>query len=486
MKSANDTLEELAGREYKYGFITDIESDTVPPGLNEDIIRLISAKKNEPEFMLAWRLKAYRHWAKLEKNQAEPKWAMVHYPAIDYQAISYYSAPKNKGDAPKSLAEVDPELLNTYEKLGIPLREQERLAGVAVDAVFDSVSVATTFKGKLAEMGVIFCSFSEALQNHPDLVQKYLGSVVPYTDNFFAALNSAVFTDGSFCYIPKGVRCPMELSTYFRINAAETGQFERTLIIAEERASVSYLEGCTAPMRDKNQLHAAVVELIAHDDARIKYSTVQNWYPGDAQGRGGIYNFVTKRGKCLGKRSNISWTQVETGSAITWKYPSCLLQGDDSVGEFYSVALTNNYQQADTGTKMIHIGKNTKSTIVSKGISAGHGQNTYRGLVKIMKGATGARNYSQCDSLLLGDKCGAHTFPYLEVLNSTSQVEHEASTSKIGEDQLFYCRQRGISTEDAVNLIVSGFCRQVFRELPMEFAVEAQKLLGVSLEGSVG
>jgi Fe-S cluster assembly protein SufB len=486
MKSANDTLEELAGREYKYGFITDIESDTVPPGLNEDIIRLISAKKNEPEFMLEWRLKAYRHWAKLEKNQAEPKWAMVHYPAIDYQAISYYSAPKNKGDAPKSLAEVDPELLNTYEKLGIPLREQERLAGVAVDAVFDSVSVATTFKGKLAEMGVIFCSFSEALQNHPDLVQKYLGSVVPYTDNFFAALNSAVFTDGSFCYIPKGVRCPMELSTYFRINAAETGQFERTLIIAEERASVSYLEGCTAPMRDKNQLHAAVVELIAHDDARIKYSTVQNWYPGDAQGRGGIYNFVTKRGKCLGKRSKISWTQVETGSAITWKYPSCLLQGDDSVGEFYSVALTNNYQQADTGTKMIHIGKNTKSTIVSKGISAGHGQNTYRGLVKIMKGAAGARNYSQCDSLLLGDKCGAHTFPYLEVLNSTSQVEHEASTSKIGEDQLFYCRQRGISTEDAVNLIVSGFCKQVFRELPMEFAVEAQKLLGVSLEGSVG
>ncbi len=486
MKSANDTLEELAGREYKYGFITDIESDTVPPGLNEDIIRVISAKKNEPEFMLEWRLKAYRHWAKLEKTQAEPKWAMVHYPAIDYQSISYYSAPKNKGDAPKSLAEVDPELLNTYEKLGIPLREQERLAGVAVDAVFDSVSVATTFKGKLAEMGVIFCSFSEALQNHPDLVQKYLGSVVPYTDNFFAALNSAVFTDGSFCYIPKGVRCPMELSTYFRINAAETGQFERTLIIAEERASVSYLEGCTAPMRDKNQLHAAVVELVAHDDAQIKYSTVQNWYPGDAQGRGGIYNFVTKRGKCLGKRSKISWTQVETGSAITWKYPSCLLQGDDSVGEFYSVALTNNYQQADTGTKMIHIGKNTKSTIVSKGLSAGHGQNTYRGLVKIMKGATGARNYSQCDSLLLGDKCGAHTFPYLEVLNSTSQVEHEASTSKIGEDQLFYCRQRGISTEDAVNLIVSGFCKQVFRELPMEFAVEAQKLLGVSLEGSVG
>jgi Fe-S cluster assembly protein SufB len=486
MKSANHTVEDLTRREYKYGFVTDIESDTVPPGLDEGIIRLISTKKNEPEFMLEWRLKAYRHWAKLEKTEAEPKWAMVHYPPIDYQAISYYSAPKNKGDGPKSLEEVDPELLKTYEKLGIPLLEQERLAGVAVDAVFDSVSVATTFKGKLAEMGVIFCSFSEALQNHPDLVQKYLGSVVPYTDNFFAALNSAVFSDGSFCYIPKGVRCPMELSTYFRINAAETGQFERTLIVAEERASVSYLEGCTAPMRDKNQLHAAVVELIAHDDAQIKYSTVQNWYPGDAQGRGGIYNFVTKRGKCLGKRSKISWTQVETGSAITWKYPSCLLQGDDSVGEFYSVDLTNNYQQADTGTKMIHMGKNTKSTIVSKGISAGHGQNTYRGLVKIMKGARGARNYSQCDSLLLGDKCGAHTFPYLEVLNSTSQVEHEASTSKIGEDQLFYCRQRGISTEDAVTLIVSGFCKQVFRELPMEFAVEAQKLLGVSLEGSVG
>jgi Fe-S cluster assembly protein SufB len=436
--------------------------------------------------MLEWRLKAYRHWAKLEKNQAEPKWAMVHYPAIDYQAISYYSAPRNKGEGPKSLEEVDPELLKTYDKLGIPLREQERLAGVAVDAVFDSVSVATTFKGKLAELGVIFCSFSEALQNHPELVQKYLGSVVPYTDNFFASLNSAVFSDGSFCYIPKGVRCPMELSTYFRINAAETGQFERTLIVAEEGSSVSYLEGCTAPMRDKNQLHAAVVELIAHDDAQIKYSTVQNWYPGDAEGRGGIYNFVTKRGKCAGKRAKISWTQVETGSAITWKYPSCLLQGDDSVGEFYSVALTNNYQQADTGTKMIHIGKNTKSTIISKGISAGHGQNTYRGLVKIMKGASGARNYSQCDSLLLGDKCGAHTFPYLEVFNSSAQVEHEASTSKIGEDQLFYCRQRGISTEDAVNLIVSGFCKQVFRELPMEFAVEAQKLLGVSLEGSVG
>ena len=486
MKPATNTVEDLARREYKYGFITDIEADTVPPGLNEEIIRFISAKKSEPEFMLEWRLKAYRHWAKLEKSEAEPKWAMVHYPPIDYQAIRYYSAPKSKSEGPKSLDEVDPELLAMYEKLGIPLREQEALAGVAVDAVFDSVSVATTFKGKLAELGIIFCSFSEAVQNHPDLVQKYLGSVVPYTDNFFATLNSAVFSDGSFCYIPKGVRCPMELSTYFRINAAETGQFERTLIVAEEGATVSYLEGCTAPMRDKNQLHAAVVELIAHKDAQIKYSTVQNWYPGDAEGKGGIYNFVTKRGKCLGARSKISWTQVETGSAITWKYPSCILQGDDSVGEFYSVALTNNYQQADTGTKMIHIGKNTKSTIVSKGISAGHGQNTYRGLVKIMKGASGARNYSQCDSLLLGDKCGAHTFPYLEVLNNASQVEHEASTSKIGEDQLFYCKQRGLSNEDAVNLIVNGFCKQVFRELPMEFAVEAQKLLGVSLEGSVG
>ena len=486
MKSETDTVQDLARREYKYGFFTDIESDTVPPGLSEEIIRFISAKKNEPEFMLEWRLKAYRHWAKLEKSQAEPKWANVHYPPIDYQAISYYSAPKNKGDQPKSLEEVDPELIKTYEKLGIPLREQERLAGIAVDAVFDSVSVATTFKGKLAELGIIFGSFSEAVQNHPDLVQKYLGSVVPYTDNFFASLNSAVFSDGSFCYIPKGVRCPMELSTYFRINAAETGQFERTLIVADEGSYVSYLEGCTAPMRDTNQLHAAVVELVAHKDAQIKYSTVQNWYPGDAEGRGGIYNFVTKRGKCLGDRSKISWTQVETGSAITWKYPSCILQGNDSVGEFYSVALTNNYQQADTGTKMIHMGKNTKSTIISKGISAGHGQNTYRGLVKIMKGATGARNYSQCDSLLLGDKCGAHTFPYLEVLNNKAQVEHEASTSKIGEDQLFYCKQRGIPTEDAVNMIVSGFCKQVFRELPMEFAVEAQKLLGVSLEGSVG
>jgi Fe-S cluster assembly protein SufB len=486
MKPATNTIADLARREYKYGFVTDIEADTVPPGLNEEIIRFISAKKNEPEFMLEWRLKAYRYWAKLEKSEAEPKWAMVHYPAIDYQAIRYYSAPKGKTEGPKSLDEVDPELLAMYEKLGIPLTEQAALAGVAVDAVFDSVSVATTFKGKLAELGIIFCSFSEAVQNHPELVQKYLGSVVPYTDNFFAALNAAVFTDGSFCYIPKGVRCPMELSTYFRINAADTGQFERTLIVAEEGATVSYLEGCTAPMRDKNQLHAAVVELVAHKDAQIKYSTVQNWYPGDAEGKGGIYNFVTKRGKCLGQRSKISWTQVETGSAITWKYPSCILQGDDSVGEFYSVALTNNYQQADTGTKMIHIGKNTKSTIVSKGISAGHGQNTYRGLVKIMKGANGARNYSQCDSLLLGDKCGAHTFPYLEVMNNASQVEHEASTSKIGEDQLFYCKQRGLSTEDAVNLIVNGFCKQVFKELPMEFAVEAQKLLSVSLEGSVG
>jgi Fe-S cluster assembly protein SufB len=486
MARVEHKVEDLTQREYKYGFITDIEADTVPPGLNEDIIRLISAKKHEPQFMLDWRLKAYRHWAKLEKAQAEPKWANVHYPSIDYQAISYYSAPKKKTDGPRSLDEVDPELLKTYEKLGIPLREQELLAGVAVDAVFDSVSVATTFKGKLAEMGVIFCSFSEAVNNHPELVQRYLGSVVPYTDNFFAALNSAVFSDGSFCYIPKGVRCPMELSTYFRINAAETGQFERTLIIADEGSYVSYLEGCTAPMRDKNQLHAAVVELVAHDDAQIKYSTVQNWYPGDAEGRGGIYNFVTKRGKCQGKRSKISWTQVETGSAITWKYPSCILQGDDSVGEFYSVAVTNNYQQADTGTKMIHIGKNSRSTIISKGISAGHGQNTYRGLVKILKGADGARNYSQCDSLLMGDKCGAHTFPYLEVLNSSAQVEHEASTSKIGEDQLFYCRQRGLSAEDAVNMIVNGFCKQVFKELPMEFAVEAQKLLGVSLEGSVG
>ena len=480
------TVEDLARREYKYGFVSDIEADTIPAGLNEDVIRLISARKNEPEFMLEWRLKAYRHWTKLETAEAEPKWAKVHYPAIDYQAIRYYSAPKSQNDGPKSLEEVDPDLLETYAKLGIPLKEQERLAGVAIDAVFDSVSVATTFKSKLAEMGFIFCSFSEAVHQYPELIKKYLGSVVPYTDNFFAALNSAVFSDGSFCYIPKGVKCPMELSTYFRINAADTGQFERTLIVADEGATVSYLEGCTAPMRDKNQLHAAVVELVAHKDAQIKYSTVQNWYPGDKEGKGGIYNFVTKRGKCLGDRSKISWTQVETGSAITWKYPSCILQGDESVGEFYSVALTNNYQQADTGTKMIHIGKNTKSTIISKGISAGHGQNTYRGLVKIMKGASGARNYSQCDSLLLGDQCAAHTFPYLEVLNNAAQVEHEASTSKIGEDQLFYCRQRGISNEDAVNMIVSGFCKQVFKELPMEFAVEAQKLLGVSLEGSVG
>ncbi len=486
MSSPANTVEELANREYKYGFVTEIEADALPRGLNEEIVRMISAKKNEPEFMLEWRLKAYRHWAKLEKSQAEPKWANIHYPPIDYQNIIYYSAPKSKADRPKSLDEVDPELLAAYEKLGIPLKEREMLAGVAVDAVFDSVSVATTFKGKLAELGIIFCSFSEAVQNHPELVRNYLGSVVPYTDNFFATLNSAVFSDGSFCYIPEGVRCPMELSTYFRINAAETGQFERTLIVADKGSYVSYLEGCTAPMRDTNQLHAAVVELVALDGAQIKYSTVQNWYPGDKEGKGGIYNFVTKRGKCLGVNSKISWTQVETGSAITWKYPGCILQGDNSVGEFYSVALTNNYQQADTGTKMIHIGKNTKSTIISKGISAGHGQNTYRGLVKIMKGAAGARNYSQCDSLLLGDKCGAHTFPYLEVVNNSSQVEHEASTSKIGEDQLFYCRQRGISAEDAVTMIVSGFCKQVFRELPMEFAVEAQKLLGVSLEGSVG
>ena len=486
MSQRESAVEALANREYKYGFVTKVEEDAIPPGLNEGIIRLISTKKNEPEWMLDWRLKAYRHWEKLAKSEAEPKWANIHYPPIDYQRIIYYAAPRTTGKGPKSLDEVDPELLATYEKLGIPLREQEIFAGVAVDAVFDSVSVATTFKKKLGEMGIIFGSFSEAVHNHPELVRKYLGSVVPYTDNFFATLNSAVFSDGSFCYIPKGVRCPMELSTYFRINAAETGQFERTLIIADEGSYVSYLEGCTAPMRDENQLHAAVVELIALENAQIKYSTVQNWYPGDKEGKGGIYNFVTKRGKCLGKNSKISWTQVETGSAITWKYPGCILQGDNSVGEFYSVALTNNYQQADTGTKMIHIGKNTKSTIISKGISAGHGQNTYRGLVKIMKGATGARNYSQCDSLLMGDKCGAHTFPYLEVMNSSSQVEHEASTSKIGEDQLFYCRQRGISPEDAVTMIVSGFCKQVFRELPMEFAVEAQKLLGVSLEGSVG
>src|SRR5262247_1224309 len=477
----SSSIESLISREYQHGFVTDIESDTLPPGLSEDIIRAISAKKEEPPFMVEWRLKAYRRWL----TMSEPHWPNVKYGAIDYQAVSYYSAPKTKKPL-GSLDEVDPELLSTYEKLGIPLHEQKMLAGVAVDAIFDSVSVGTTMREELSKLGIIFCSFGEAIREHPDLVKKYLGSVVPYTDNFFASLNSAVFSDGSFVYVPKGVRCPMELSTYFRINASETGQFERTLIIADEGAYVSYLEGCTAPIRDENQLHAAVVELVALDNAQIKYSTVQNWYPGDKEGRGGIYNFVTKRGKCLGQNSKISWTQVETGSAITWKYPSCILQGDNSTGEFYSVALTNNYQQADTGTKMIHLGKNTKSTIISKGISAGHGQNTYRGLVRIMKGAIGARNYSQCDSLLLGEKCGAHTFPYLEVLNNASQVEHEASTSKIGEDQLFYCRQRGISTEDAVNMIVNGFCRQVFKELPMEFAVEAQKLLGVSLEGSVG
>jgi len=482
MSTATETIEGLVKKEYKYGFYTDVEADSAPPGLNEDIVRLISKKKNEPEFILEWRLKAYRHWLTMK----EPTWPHVHYAPIEYQKSVYYSAPKKKGDGPKSLDEVDPKLLETYEKLGIPLKERERLAGVAVDAVFDSVSVGTTFQKQLAEKGVIFCSFTEAVQNHPDLVKKYLGMVVPYTDNYFAALNSAVFSDGSFCFIPKGVRCPMELSTYFRINAANTGQFERTLIIAEEGASVSYLEGCTAPMRDEHQLHAAVVELIAMDNAQIKYSTVQNWYPGDENGRGGIYNFVTKRGMCKGRNSKISWTQVETGSAITWKYPSCILLGDNSVGEFYSVAVTNNYQQADTGTKMVHVGKNTKSTIVSKGISAGHGQNSYRGLVKIQRSATNARNFSQCDSLLLGNKCGAHTFPYIEVKNTSSQVEHEASTSKIGEDQIFYCNQRGLATQDAVNMIVNGFCKEVFRELPMEFAVEAQKLLGVSLEGSVG
>jgi Fe-S cluster assembly protein SufB len=482
MSTATETIEGLVKREYRYGFVTDVEADSAPPGLNEDIIRFISAKKHEPDFMLEWRLKSYRHWL----TMTEPTWPKVDYGPVDYQSIIYYSAPKKKGSGPKSLDEVDPKLLETYEKLGIPLKERERLAGVAVDAVFDSVSVGTTFKEKLAEKGVIFCSFSEAVQEHPDLVRKYLGSVVPYTDNFFAALNSAVFSDGSFCFIPKGVRCPMELSTYFRINAANTGQFERTLIVAEESAYVSYLEGCTAPMRDENQLHAAVVELVALENAEIKYSTVQNWYPGDEQGRGGIYNFVTKRGICKGRNSKISWTQVETGSAITWKYPSVILQGDHSIGEFYSVALTNNYQQADTGTKMVHAGKNTRSTIVSKGISAGHGQNSYRGQVKILKNASNARNFSQCDSLLLGNKCGAHTFPYIEVKNTTAQVEHEATTSKIGEDQIFYCNQRGLSTQDAVNMIVNGFCKEVFRELPMEFAVEAQKLLGVSLEGSVG
>ncbi|MBK8270214.1 MAG: Fe-S cluster assembly protein SufB [Planctomycetes bacterium] len=483
MSSAStDTLNKWASQEYKYGFVTDIEADAAPKGLNEDIVRFISAKKEEPQWLLDWRLKAYRHWLTME----EPTWANLKYPKIDYQEIIYYSAPKQQKDRPKSLDEVDPRLLETYEKLGIPLNERAALAGVAVDVVFDSVSVGTTFKAKLGELGIVFCSFAEAVHNHPELVQKYLGSVVPITDNFFATLNSAVFSDGSFVYIPKGVKCPMDLSTYFRINAENTGQFERTLIIAEEGASVSYLEGCTAPIRDENQLHAAVVELVALDDASIKYSTIQNWYPGDENGKGGIYNFVTKRGKCLGKRSHISWTQVETGSAITWKYPSCILLGDDSVGEFYSVALASRRQQADTGTKMIHIGKNTKSYIISKGISAQHGQNTYRGGVKINKGADNARNFTQCDSMLIGSECGAHTFPYIEVKNSTAHMEHEATTSKIGEDQLFYCNQRGIPTEEAVGLIVNGFCKEVFRELPMEFAVEAQKLLEVSLEGSVG
>ncbi len=482
MKTNQPELESLVGRKYRHGFVTDIASDTVPPGLSEDVIRLISAKKGEPAFMLDWRLRAYRRWLKM----AVPVWAHIHYPPIDFQQISYYSAPKQRTDGPKSLSEVDPKLLETYDKLGIPLHERARLAGVAVDAVFDSVSVATTFKERLAEAGVLFCPFSEAVQNHPALVERYLGSVVPAGDNFYAALNSAVFTDGSFVYVPKGVRCPMELSTYFRINAAKTGQFERTLIIADEGSHVSYLEGCTAPMRDENQLHAAVVELIALDDAQIKYSTVQNWYPGDEHGIGGIYNFVTKRGDCRGRNSKISWTQVETGSAITWKYPSCVLRGDGAVGEFYSVALANHYQQADTGTKMIHMGRNTRSTIVSKGISAGHGQNAYRGLVKILPGAEGARNYTQCDSLLMSETCGAHTFPYIEVRNPTAIVEHEASTSKISDEQLFYCLQRGIAAEDAVNMIVNGFCKQVFKELPMEFAVEAQNLLAVSLEGAVG
>ena len=474
-------IEELTNKEYKYGFVTNIEADSLPKGLNEDIIRQLSQKKGEPEFLLNWRLKAFRHW----QTMKEPNWANVKYPPIDYQDISYYSAPKKKPQL-KSLDEVDPELLATYEKLGISLNEQKLLAGVAVDAVFDSVSVATTFKEKLNDLGIIFCSFSEAVQNHPDLVKKYLGSVVPYTDNFFATLNSAVFSDGSFAYIPKGVRCPMELSTYFRINAANTGQFERTLIIADEGAYVSYLEGCTAPMRDENQLHAAVVELVALDNAQIKYSTVQNWYPGDKDGKGGIYNFVTKRGACRGVNSKISWTQVETGSAITWKYPGCILQGDNSVGEFYSVAVTNNRQQADTGTKMIHLGKNTKSTIISKGISAGYGQNSYRGLVKVSKKAKNARNFSQCDSLLIGDRCGAHTFPYLEINNPSAQIEHEATTSKIGEDQIFYLNQRGIDTENAIGLIVNGYVKEVLAELPMEFAVEATKLLSISLEGSVG
>jgi Fe-S cluster assembly protein SufB len=480
--TALDTVRGYTGHEYRYGFVTEIEAELAPKGLSEEIVRLISSKKHEPAWMTEWRLQAFARW----QTMSEPGWARVSYPPIDYQAISYYAAPKSKGERPKSLDEVDPELLRTYEKLGIPIREQEVLAGVAMDYVFDSVSVATTFKEKLGALGIIFCSISEAIENHPDLVRQYLGSVVPQGDNFFAALNSAVFTDGSFVYVPKGVRCPMELSTYFRINAAETGQFERTLIIADQGSYVSYLEGCTAPQRDENQLHAAVVELIALDDAQIKYSTVQNWYPGDQEGRGGIYNFVTKRGACRGRNSKISWTQVETGSAITWKYPSCILQGDNSVGEFYSVALTNNHQQADTGTKMIHIGKNTRSRIVSKGISAGRSNNTYRGLVRVLKGAEGARNYTQCDSMLLGDRCGAHTVPYIEVKNRSAKVEHEATTSKISEDQMFYCRQRGLSDEDAVALIVNGFCKEVMQELPMEFAVEAQKLLAISLEGSVG
>jgi Fe-S cluster assembly protein SufB len=482
MSTKTEDLESLVGQKYRHGFVTEIDSDTVPPGLDEDVIRLISRKKGEPRFLLDWRLKAYRHWLTMR----EPTWAHVHYSPIDFQAISYYSAPKVKTDGPKSLDEVDPKLLATYDKLGVPLHERARLAGVAVDAVFDSVSVATTFKDRLAKAGVIFCSFSDAVRDHPALIEQYLGTVVPYTDNFYATLNTAVFTDGSFVYVPKGVRCPMELSTYFRINAAKTGQFERTLIVADAGSHVSYLEGCTAPMRDENQLHAAVVELVALDDAQIKYSTVQNWYPGDENGVGGIYNFVTKRGECRGRNAKISWTQVETGSAITWKYPSCVLTGENSVGEFYSVAVANNYQQADTGTKMIHVGRNTRSTIVSKGISAGHAQNAYRGLVKILPSAEGARNYTQCDSLLMGGQCAAHTFPYVEVRNPSATVEHEATTSKIGEDQLFYCLSRGLSEEDAVNMIVSGFCKEVFKELPMEFAVEAQNLLAVSLEGSVG
>ncbi|MHC4947302.1 MAG: Fe-S cluster assembly protein SufB [Planctomycetota bacterium] len=482
MTSTESTIHAFTSQGYKYGFVTDIDTDTLPPGLDEDVVRAISARKGEPAWMTEWRLEAYRHWLTMK----EPTWPHVKYEPVDYKSISYYSAPKKAGDGPKSLDEVDPELLRTYEKLGIPLEEQKMLAGVAVDAVFDSVSVATTFKEKLGELGIIFCSMSEAVAEHPDLVRMYLGTVVPHNDNFFAALNSAVFSDGSFVYVPKGVKCPMDLSTYFRINARNTGQFERTLVVADEGSSVSYLEGCTAPMRDENQLHAAVVELVALKDATIRYSTIQNWYPGDAEGRGGIFNFVTKRGKCAGENSHISWTQVETGSAITWKYPSCVLEGDHSIGEFYSVALTNLRQQADTGTKMIHIGRNTRSNIVSKGISAGHGQNTYRGLVQVMKGATNARNYTQCDSLLMGDQCGAHTFPYIDVRNPSAHVEHEATTSKIGEDQIFYCTQRGLSEEDAVSLIVNGFCKEVLQELPMEFAVEADKLLSISLEGSVG